>query len=778
MDHPLTEWVNELLRKVEEQGHPLPTKFVLNYHPAHLLSVINARVDQIGHTRLLPGPRSTLLNVATALGLHHQATPSNDDEIDSDGEEDDVNADAVGNETQPEDPNEDDEEDSDDDELEDAPKSSKQNDKANTLRQEFQQIHRATTIKCMLKTRLDNPERDIPIIDELVGHVSSCARAGSERFNAWLLHQLATSSDAKAYGKLPVGVEIGKKKYLMQILLPCFRDTHGSLPQHIASVPNVQLITHHPGRIVGDKQSITYAARQYCTAFKNHVKVNFFKRVYRFCKVICHAAGLRKGVLYHAASLMYTTVMQDTPVVALHALLQAMPCMSKMIQTMRVWVAGVKRGRPAAKFKCMVEALFMMSVHNMVRGRPVWSVAPIHRLSRMHVAIDPIVWQQFIAPRHKELGVYRRKFNYSQLATDECCDHLMAIFNKNLHALRSAKKGWIPTSSLKTDGYSLCVTFFNKFQLKPSNKSRDEDDDENTFDEQVTNIPNNAQYLGGDIGDVSAITTAGFRDGVPWIRNLKTKDINIRSGKKGFQEQQKRRTSRVQTELDALSDFGSNGYLAAIKTPSLERQASYLEASSMHANAFRATIGHKHVCRGKMAVYGGQCRVIDEYLHSLPIYPNRPIVLAYGAANWAPIAASDRPPAPRSLVYKRAKLWADHVVMTDEYNTTKKQFNGKGIGLDVVEKGSKIVIRGLKGDASHKALSRFARSQLPRGTAFAMVVMDGNGEHKCKLCDDPAFPDAFPCVLMSRDGNAALNIRECVARGGHRPKYLRRCHDS
>ena len=773
MDGPLAGWIRELLQKAEEQGHPLPTKFVNNDHPAHLLSVINSRADQVGHVRLLPGSRDTLLNVATALGLHHQSTSNNDDQQDDedgsgdedeDEDEDEENENSL-HESQPQ---------SEDDECTPASRNGlqKQNDKANAQRRTFQKEHRATTIKCMLKKRLANPERDIPLLDELVGHVSACARVGSERFNAWLLHHLATTSDTKPYGKLPDNVNIGTTKYLLTVVLPCFRDTQNMLPGEISSIPNVQLITSHPGRIKGDKQSITYAAQQYITAFRNHVKVNFFKRVYRFCKMVCHATGLRRGPLYHATSLMYTTVMEATNNYSLDPFLAVIPHMSKMIQIMRNWVDGTKRGRQPAKFKSMVEALFMMNVHNMVRGRKTWSVAPIHRLSRIHVCIDPIVWQQFFAPRHKAIGLYRKTFNYNKLTIDECSDHLMAVFNRNLHELRSSNTGWSATSSFKTDGYSLCVTFFNEHQLKTIKRSDEEDNDDEVIVEQPVNNLQNAQFLGNDVGEVNVSTIAGFRDGVPWIRTLRTKEVNIRSGKRGFQEQQKRRNRRVQSQLDSLSSFDNRGLGASIKTPSLDRQANYLHASSMHANAFKHTLGHKHVCRAKMAVYGGQCRVIDEFLNSLPIYRKRPVIIAYGAANWNPIVARDRPPAPRTLVYKRMKLWADVVKMTDEFNTTKKQFVGRGVGLDVWMKGRTHVMRGLKGDATHKALSQLTRSQLPRGTAFAMVEMVG--EDVCSLCTDPKSPTTIPCVLMSRDGNAALNIRECVARGGHRPKYLRR----
>ena len=768
MDGPLAGWVRQLLQKVEEQGHPLPTKFVLNDHPAHLLSVINSRADQVNHIRLLPGSRDTLLNVATALGLHHQSTSNNDDEeqAENDDNEDDENENLL-HDTHLQ---------CEEDECTSTSGngSQKQNDQANQQRRAFQKEHRATTIKCMLKKRLSNPDRDLPLLDELVGHVSACARVGSERFNAWLLHHLATSSHTKPYGKLPDDIEIGTTKYLLTIVLPCFRDTQDTLPEDIASIPNVQLIASHPGRIQGDKQSITYAAQQYITSFRNHVRVNFFKRVYRFCKLFCHARGLRRGSLYNATSLMYTTVMERRQDYSLDPFLVAVPHMSKMIQIMRSWVDGTKRGRQHTKFKYMVEALFMMNVHHMVHGRKMWSVAPIHRLSRIHVCIDPVVWQHFFAPRHKSIGVYKKTFNYSNLTIDDCSEHLMAIFNRNLHTLRSSNMGWNATSSFKTDGYSLCVTFFNEHQFKTSKRGRgseDESDDE-IIDVATANSLHNAQFLGSDAGEVNAATMAGFRDGVPWVRTLHTKGINILSGKKGFHEQQKRRVKNVQSPLDALSAFGTNGHVASVKTPSLDQQANYIRASSTHANTFRQTLGHKHVCRAKMAVYGGQCRVIDDFLNSLPIYRNRPIVVAYGAANWAPIAAGDRPPAPRTLVYKRMKLWADLVKMTDEYYTTKKQFVGRGIGLDIRMKGRTTVMRGLKGDATHKALSQLTRSQLPHGTAFAMVEVIG--ENTCSLCADPTSPTAIPCVLMSRDGNAALNIRECLARGGHRPKYLRR----
>jgi hypothetical protein len=158
-----------------------------------------------------------------------------------------------------------------------------------------------------------------------------------------------------------------------------------------------------------------------------------------------------------------------------------------------------------------------------------------------------------------------------------------------------------------------------------------------------------------------------------------------------------------------------------------------------------------------MAVYGKKSSVIDHFLHGLPIDKRRPVVVAYGAGKWSPTATASRPPAPGNLMFKRTKLWASVVKMVQEKYTTKMSFFSKREGLDV-KGGDDKVLRGLKRDESHVVLSAQIAGLLPH----RVPVVDVGGRIG---------------VHLSRDGNAALNIRECVARcplaRDGRPRYLR-----
>ena len=155
-----------------------------------------------------------------------------------------------------------------------------------------------------------------------------------------------------------------------------------------------------------------------------------------------------------------------------------------------------------------------------------------------------------------------------------------------------------------------------------------------------------------------------------------------------------------------------------------------------------------------MAAYMGRVREADRIWASLPVRPDRPVVVVYGAARWSPGAIHASAPAPSTLVHKRCALWAKQLggllQMTDEYNTTKMSPYSKR-ALNNVNVNNELK-RGLKCDRSSLCLRLLTEGKLMQGTRLAE---DGCG------------------VWLSRDGLAALNIRETYARGS-RPKYLRR----
>ena len=760
-----SEWLASVLQALSAPGIPPPTRYVTNpSNPSHIRAVINARLRQADiHDQLIGGSVSALLPIALTLRLDisDQAstssappvTPTEEDGDTSGSEEPTDEDDAFG----------DVEEHASDDDME--PVMVKGNVERNKERQKLQRSCRGTTVKCMLKSRLDNPEKVLPIINQLVGYVSACARAGSERFNAWLLGHLATETEDKPFGTLPDYVNLDSKVFLERTIVACFRKPTETLDSSIAQSHNVVHIQRHPGKLSGTDQAVKYAARQYVTMFKNMVDTTFYQRFHTFCRAICQRRGLFGRTLNVASSSMLRVVLASEEIPPLD-LVAAMPGALRIIAQLRGILAPV-RASPYG-YNSRTEALYMLCVLSERVGFASWSVAPLHSLERMHVSVDAEVWQRFFAPRLKKEDVYGSDFKHMTLSREECSEHLMAMFNANLRKLRSEQCGWIPCSSFKTDGYSLCVTFFNPQLERPKKpkkrarktkqkqrvvaKAKSTPTPKKPADPYDRSTPAGAQVLGADPGDVVAVTFAGItKGGKYWWAGLRTKELQIKSGEKGVLEQMKRRCRRVQHCFDAL------GWPGAFRTSSLEKQAQYLMASSAHAQELASVLGSPHVKRCKMAVYGKKARVIDCFLHRLPIDKRRPVVVAYGAGKWSPTATASRPPAPGHLVFKRTKLWASAVKMVHEKYTTKMSFFSRSEGWDVKGDDGKV-LRGLKRDESHVVLSAHTAGLLPQ----RVPVVDAGGRIG---------------VHLSRDGNAALNIRECVARcprlGDGRPRYLR-----
>jgi len=265
-------------------------------------------------------------------------------------------------------------------------------------------------------------------------------------------------------------------------------------------------------------------------------------------------------------------------------------------------------------------------------------------------------------------------------------------------------------------------------------------------DKSSISNPSNAEFIGLDPGGVNVATISGFdgSGGRPWVRSLRTKEYDLKSKNRVFKEQQKRRVARVNAELQDMSQF-----CVALRTPSPTEMTRYLRVVEENDERLWSVLGHKHVARGRLAAYVGMTRTLDAFLASLPVRKGRNVVIAYGAANFTPTSAGDRPPAPGGLMFKRCKLWAHRVIAVDEFCTTKKSFFGREDMEDV-----KGATRGLKCCRSSITLRLLAQDRLPLGTFY------GGGDSGG--------------VLLSRDGNAALNIRECIARGASRPRYLRR----
>lgn len=611
------------------------------------------------------------------------------------------------------------------------------------LRMHMQKTHRMTTVKCELNCKLATPTRALMLmhINTLVEFITKSSRAGSLAFNAWMLFHLSTSLD----GTLPAWFDVDSKKWLNNAVRQCMTgpsDTSRTNEATLAQVPSMKHVNlMYPQHLVGTVQSFTYLAKTYVTALKNHVCVHFDDRIKTFCSRFCRELP---GVWRIAYRFVQGTPMTTDPDIAL-VLPRFIVRVLTQVQLLLQPCVNNKLLRPR------IALLYYMQVQSFRFGYSGWNVAPVSDYGRKHVTIDGTVFKQFFASRLKDAGIYGKAFYPSTLSIPEANQHMAALFN-NLHLLRApprnGKDGWTPTGSFQTDGYSLCVTFMYSAEKSSVNAPKKADDQGGRV------AAAKQQVVGLDPGRKNVMCVAGYNgSGVPFVRSYTAREYEAESGIRSSKEQHSRWNRSVQPLLDQLSVNG-----ASMKTCLFDAQTRYLEAAASGNAALWAGIGHKKTARVKMAVYAGKRRALDAFLRSVPVRRDVRLVVAYGNAKFRPAARGTRVPAPCSLAYQRVCVWADEVVPMDEFRTTMYSYYGKTKLEDVIvqnAQGRRVTLRGLKRCTTQRTLRLLRQRQLPAG-----------------WMEDPSKQGT---TLVSRDGNAALNIREPLARG-NRPRCLRRVY--
>ena len=603
----------------------------------------------------------------------------------------------------------------------------------------LQRVNVMTTVKCSLKRKIVDPVLLLPILDSLVEYVSRTYRVGSLAFNAMLLHVLVTND-----GSLAGWINVESDSELTTFLRQCFTGPGGTTPRShdtlFATVPNLRhLRDEYPRPLTGASQSVTYAAKNYATVFRNHVVVHLLDRIKTFCTRACRAFPGMWTVAYRFVTLH---PFDEDPPMDL-----ALPT---CLATVFTRLAGMWRlCADNNLLRPRIELLFFLQVQSDLREFPGWSVAPVCGYERKHVELDAAIFKGYLAPRLKTAGVYGASFHPTCLSTEEAKQHLLALF-KDVHKLRTPPAaqapGWVTTGAFKTDGYSLCVTFVHTDRRKDATPT-------NPRERRAPVVGVRRQIVGIDPGRQNILCVAGYNGtGVPYVCSYTARRYEVESGIRSSKEQHARWNRSVAPILDGMSRDG-----AAIRTCRLDKQALYMQTSAAGHDELCAALGHKKSVRNRMAVYIGKRRSLDAFLRSVPIRRGVRLEVAYGNAKFRPAGVGTVVPAPCSLAYERVRLWADEVVPQDEFRTTKYSHYGECELEDVIVQTAgprrRVTSRGLKRCTTQRTLGLLRTHKLPEGWR-----------------EDPARPGT---TLVSRDGNAALNIRGLLARG-HRPRWLRR----
>ena len=615
-------------------------------------------------------------------------------------------------------------------------------------RQALQKSSRSSTIKMGLKSHLVDPVRILPHVTKLVDFVSKQSRPGALAVNALLLHHLD-----RVDGCLPAWLTFDDTFFRC-----CF--TGGKLftgrpsehDEHLAEVPAmVDINRTRPAHLKYSTQATTFAAQTYCTVFKNHHFVNFRQRVRVFCSRLCAHSGVpawTKKQRYWVSCAAARFVFGEPAANDDRLMNRVPPLVMAELDPLRTKVAtcGLRVEEQPTDLRATVETLYFLLQRTHAFGFKGWSVAPIHGFSCRHVRIDIAVFKEFFIPRLVANGFYSSDDGALALAEDS----FLALF-KDLPR-RSA--GWKMNASVLTDGYSLCVTYVNANQARPP-QTRVEKRESAKYAAKPEPEPEpthhvREQFIGNDPGNVNLMTLTGFNGrGERWFSTVKTSSFKNASGERAFVEQTKRRTKRVQTDLDALCLEG-----VRVKTPLTSEFARYLKASADHNTALWQTLGHKHTARACLSAYFGSQREHDALWNSVPLQKNKRLVMVYGAASWTPGAIHARIAAPCTRVYRHCAEWVKRhggrMVMADEYFTSQKSPFSHNWLKDYYINGK--IQRGLKCDRSSHCLRLFLAGHLS-----SCALLDSSGT-----------------IVLSRDRIGAINIRETVARGqAYRPRYLR-----
>jgi hypothetical protein len=431
------------------------------------------------------------------------------------------------------------------------------------------------------------------------------------------------------------------------------------------------------------------------------------------------------------------------------------------------WWAGVER----SSTKDRLEALWIIQKVGVRWGAKGFSLAPVHTMQRKHVRVDMELFKNFFFPQLVECGVFSRPKRQKGVDNSEAMHEILEMAFETMFLLDNvlSERGrlkWKASPNFVTDGYSLVVGVTSRVEKKPPKKKKSREQKQPTQAEPWRDLARGCEYVGMDPGEQNIFTFAGFDgSGRPWIRKLSARDLRVASGQVSSERQAARTNAKIAPILDRLSmHTPKTGYPAILQAYIDACSGSCRSGEHVKLQQFfpdvkatlEETLGGSKVVRRRMAGYIGRRSCLDSFLASLPVRDRAGTVVAYGAAKWKHYSGKT---VPTTAAYKAVKRMFPWVLFVDEFRTTITIYWTKKLCSTPkkwVRAGVSQEIRGLKCSKSIDMLGLLERNCLHKGAQ--LETEKGTGD---------------AVVTFSRDGNAALNIRECVARTG-RPRCLKR----
>jgi hypothetical protein len=586
---------------------------------------------------------------------------------------------------------------------------------------------RRSVVKCCLKGNLENPEVNLPFINDLVESVSKCSRFGALLFNAVLLDVLETHE-----GLLPPELNLSDTKVLNSTVRNCIiNNTRNTIMEATLNKFRSVFDKILPIRLQGDFNALTYASNTYVTNFKNHIIENMEDRILSLLKAYIYKNELKlpKGTRYLALRHVIGTSTKPFD--------EKVP--SEFQDVVKTWRDAFKARSDGLNGN--IEFIYSILVQVKLWGGKTFVMAPLTSQKRHFVTIDKTVfWSYFYNNRFVEANIVKDKVNLKDEGfmedEDRYKDQLFTVFKSKIQNLMSAKQGWIFSRTIQTDGYALVVNFINMRQLKAKKMKKQDTMIKLTGEEHVVGI---------DPGLVNIY----YAVSPDFPKDLKfTRTQYYMQGKiKASIKMSERWNGEVKDVLEMLS-------FTTFKTPFLTEFMEYVKVCADNNDRLWNCLGALKRNRNNMSTYIHKIKAIDKFLVKLGS-KTKETVVAYGAAKFN-CSCTGAVPVPTVTAYKMCKKHYK-TVLVDEFRTSKM----------CCHCDEELLIPSRRVAYTNKAGELKTRKVETRGVRWCQST-------KCleshKL--DPKVPAV---VRYSRDSVGALNILRCLGKPNNaRPKALQR----
>jgi hypothetical protein len=310
-----------------------------------------------------------------------------------------------------------------------------------------------------------------------------------------------------------------------------------------------------------------------------------------------------------------------------------------------------------------------------------FAMAPVSSAQRKHVRIDGNVFRDYLFPRLKDTGYFKAGMTKEDLGTKGLLRAQMDALFPGAQRLRTPGAGWRRGDSYTTDGYALGVHFVRgnaaaaeasgrkrggATKAKPKSRMTREEKNAEKSAGCVFEVREGARIVGMDMGVVN-IFCAAWRDkkGAVVSSTLTRKKYYEASGVKAYKAFAAHKAKPLQKFVEGLSE-------TTFRSERLEDVLRYVKRCDEANEAVWGVYGDRRFSRGRMAVFIGKQRALDQYFSDLAgrfkgdaVPPQ--VSCGYPSFN---CCFKGCPAAPTNSAFKTLKRRME-VIPADEYRTSK-----------------------------------------------------------------------------------------------------------